>query len=253
MSEILDTGEQFDAGAGKREPVLLSMVDLTPAELQQAIHKVPIFTGDDEMPRVQLSGANGQHNSLMRLNHAVQVHVEGPLGDYAFAHSSQAEIRIDGSVGHGAAEGMTSGTIRVRGNVGVGTGASMQGGTLAVYGSAGDRFGAAMRGGGVFVRGNAGDEVGIGALRGTIVIGGDAGKRLGDAMNNVTIFIRGKAKSLSAGVTEAPLRKSQQLKLGLLLIKASIRGDANDFRRIIPEAMLHAEESARGEVNPHWR
>ncbi len=110
-----------------------------------------------------------------------------------------------------------------------------------------------MRGGGVFVRGNAGDEVGIGALRGTIVIGGDVGKRLGDAMNNVTIFIRGKAKSLSAGVTEAPLRKSQQLKLGLLLINASIRGDANDFRRIIPEAMLRAEESARGEVNPHWR
>jgi formylmethanofuran dehydrogenase subunit C len=253
MSKMLDSGEQFDAGAGKREPTLLSMADLTPTELHLAIHKVPVYTGDDDLPRVQLSGAQGQHNALMRLNHSVQVHVDGPLGDYAFAYNSQAEIRVDGSVGHGAAEGMTSGTVRIRGDAGVGAGASMQGGTLAVYGSTGDRFGAAMRGGGVFVRGDAGDEVGVGALRGTIVIGGNAGERLGDAMNNVTIFIRGKAKTLSAGVTEAPLRKTQLLKLGLLLINASIRADATEFRRIIPEAMLRAEQSTRGEVNPHWR
>ena len=86
-----------------------------------------------------------------------------------------------------------------------------------------------------------------------IVIGGDAGENLGDAISNVTIFIRGEAQSLADGVTEAPLRKREQLRLGLLLINASIRGDAKDFRRIVPEAMLRAEQSQRGELKPNWR
>jgi hypothetical protein len=86
-----------------------------------------------------------------------------------------------------------------------------------------------------------------------IVIGGDAGENLGDAISNVIIFIRGDAKSLADGVTEAPLRKREQLRLGLLLINASIRGDAKDFRRIVPEAMLQAEQSQRGELKPNWR
>ncbi len=127
------------------------------------------------------------------------------------------------------------------------------GGTLAIYGVAGNRCGAGMRGGGIFVRGDVGDEAGVGALGGMIVIGGDAGERLGDAMNNVTVFIRGSDKSLAEGVTEAPLRKREQLRLGLLLINASIRGDATEFRRVIPQAMLRAEQSQRGELVPNWR
>jgi formylmethanofuran dehydrogenase subunit C len=110
-----------------------------------------------------------------------------------------------------------------------------------------------MRNGGIFVRGSVGDETGVGALGGMIVIGGDAGENLGDAMSNVTVFIRGEAQSLADGVTEAPLRKREQLRLGLLLINASIRGDAKEFRRIVPEAMLAAEQSQRGELNPKWR
>jgi formylmethanofuran dehydrogenase subunit C len=129
----------------------------------------------------------------------------------------------------------------------------MTGGTLAIYGSAGARCGAGMRGGGIFVKGDVGDETGIGALGGMIVIGGNAGENLGDAMSNVTVFLRGQAKSLAPGVTEAPLRKREQLRLGLLLINASIRGDAKEFRRIVPQAMLDAEEASRGELNPNWR
>ena len=135
----------------------------------------------------------------------------------------------------------------------VGAGAAMTGGTLAIYGTAGDRCGAGMQGGGIFVRGNVGNETGVGALGGIVVIGGDAGKDLGDASGNVTIFIRGTAKSLARGVTEAPLRKREQLRLGLLLINVSIRGDAKHFRQIVPEAMLHEEQSRRGEINPKWR
>lgn len=110
-----------------------------------------------------------------------------------------------------------------------------------------------MRGGEIFVRGNVGDHVGVGALGGTIVVGGDAGHCLGNATSNVTIFLRGKAASLVDGVTEAPLRKREQLRLGLLLINASIRGDASEFRRIVPAAKLAAETMNRGEVVPNWR
>lgn len=226
---------------------------MTPQELHRAIHDVPVSESDEKLTQIELLGVKGQANALMRLDHPVRIHFEGDLGDYAFAFNSQADIRMTGNARHGVGEGMKSGAIRIRGDAGVGAGAAMTGGTLAVYGAAGDRCGAGMRGGGVFVRGNVGAETGVGALGGTIVIGGDAGENLGDAMNNVTVFIRGKAKSLAAGVTEAPLRKREKLRLGLLLINASIRGDAQDFRRIVPQAMLDAEQSKLGEINPNWR
>jgi glutamate synthase domain-containing protein 3 len=221
-------------------------------QLWTSIHEIPA-SADEDWVRLHIIGANGQNAALMRLDHPVKIQIDGPLGDYAFAFNAQADIRVTGNVGDGVGEGMRSGAIRVRGNAGVGVGVGMSGGTLAIYGSAGHRCGAGMRGGGIFVRGNVGNETGIGALGGTIVIGGDAGERLGDAMNNVTVFIRGKAKSLADGVAEAPLRKKEQVRLGLLLINASIRGDAKEFRRIVPNAVLEMERSKRGEINPNWR
>ena len=229
------------------------MAQLSPRGLREAIHAVPPAPPDQAFRGVAVSGAAGQHGALMRLDHPVQIEVEGSLGDYAFAFHAQAEVRLSGSAGHGAGEGMRSGAVRIRGNAGAGVGAAMTGGALAVYGSAGARCGAAMRGGEIFVRGDVGDDTGAGALGGTIVIGGNAGENLGDATNNVTVFIRGRAKSLAEGVIEAPLRKREQLRLGLLLIHASIRGNAEEFRRVVPAALLRAEQSRRGEVVPNWR
>lgn len=223
------------------------------AVLREKIHSVPVSSDREELTAIEISDADGQDNALMRINHPVKLQVRGHLGDYAFALTSDAEVRCHGNVGNGVAEGMSGGTIRIRGNAGHGAGVAISGGTLAIYGAAGDRCGAAMRGGGIFIRGDVGDQCGVGALGGMVVIGGDAGKQLGDAMNNVTIFVRGKTDSLSKGVVEAPLRKREQLRLGLLLINASIRGDAKEFRRIVPKAMLEAEEANRGEVNPNWR
>lgn len=228
------------------------MSKMSMEDLRRSIHEVPPAE-DEDWPRLHVIGASGQHAAMMRLDHPVKIQIDGPLGDYAFAFNSQTDIRVTGTVGHGVSEGMCSGAIRVRGNAGVGAGVGMSGGILAVYGNAGHRCGAGMRNGSLFVRGNVGDETGIGALGGTIVIGGDAGERLGDAMNNVTVFIRGKAKSLSDGVAEAPLRKREEVRLGLLLINASIRGDAKEFRRIVPQVILDMERSRRGEINPNWR
>jgi methylamine---glutamate N-methyltransferase subunit B len=228
-------------------------LDLGVSELHQAIHEVPIGDDDEQLTQVEVTGSAGQDAVLMRLDHLIRIKMEGPLGDYAFAFNKQADIRMTGDVGNGVAEGMVSGAVRVRGDAGVGAGAAMTGGTLAIYGNAGNRCGAAMRGGGIFVRGDVGDETGVGALGGMIVVGGDAGHNLGDAMSNATVFIRGAAASLADGVADAPLRKREQLRLGLLLINASIRGDAKEFRRIVPVAMLEAEANERGELNPNWR
>ena len=250
LSSINSPDDPVEPDAGSPE---FSMSTMTPVELHAAIHSVPAGSIDEKLPIVKLTGLNCQHAALMRLDHAVRVEATGDLDDYAFAFNGQADVRLTGNVGHGVGEGMISGAVRIRGNAGCGAGSAMTGGTLAVYGNAGARCGAGMRGGGIFVRGDVGDEAAVGALGGMIVIGGDAGHNLGDAMTNMTIFIRGRAKTLAPGVTEAPLRKREQLRLGLLLINAAIRGDANDFRRIVPIAALEAEESSRGEVNPNWR
>jgi len=232
---------------------VFSFAQLTPSELRAAVTSVPVADGEEQLTQVNLLEATGQHAALMRIEHPVRLQVQGPLGDYALAFNAGPDVRITGDVGHGVGEGMSRGAIRVRGQAGDGAGTAMTGGTLAIYGSAGHRCGAAMRGGGIFVRGNVGDEAGRGALGGMLVIGGDAGQRLGDAMSNVTVFLRGTATSLAEGVVEAPLRKREQLRLGLLLINASIRGDATDFRRVVPIEMLLAEEQQRGEVSPNWR
>ena len=229
------------------------MEDLYEAELRKAIRSIELPADEEKLPRIEIRGANGQHGALMRIDYPVKLRVRGSLGDYAFAFNSQTVVKVFGNVGHGVAEGMTSGSVRIRGHAGHGAGTAMSGGTLGIYGSAGDRVGGAMRGGGLFVRGSVGNDVGLGALGGTIVIGGDAGENLGDPTSDIAVFIRGKAASLAAGVTEAPLRKKQEVQLGLLLISAGIRGDATDFRRIVPTAKLEAEKAARGEVVPNWR
>lgn len=230
-----------------------SMDALDDAGLRAAIAGVQVSPLDEKLTRVDVVGAKGQSNAMMRINHPVRIDVDGPLGHYAFAYLAQADARITGSAGHGVGEGLISGAVRVRGDAGVGAGAAMTGGTLAIYGNADDRCGAAIRGGGIFVRGNVGNQCGLGGLGGLIVIGGDAGESLGEAMQDVTIFVRGSVAALAPGVIEAPLRKREKLRLGLLLINASIRGDAKDFRRIIPTTMWLAEEAGRGEVNPNWR
>jgi glutamate synthase domain-containing protein 3 len=232
---------------------VFSMQELTDAELLRLIRAIPVGEGEENLPRVEVNGGDGQHGALMRIDHPVRLRVHGSLGDYAFAFNSRAIVKLYGNSGHGLGEGLSGGSVRVRGDAGHGVGTAMTGGTLGVYGSAGDRAGGFMRGGGLFVRGDVGNDVGIGAIAGTIVIGGDAGENIGDPLSNVAVFIRGRASSLADGVTETTLRKKQEVQLGLLLISAGIRGDAKDFRRIVPLAKLEAENAARGEIVPNWR
>jgi len=238
----------------------ISLVDTPARLLSQRLAAIAEASGTADSAEakhstlVEIDDAQGQDFALMSLMAPVRLHVKGPLGHYAFAYNFGVDARIDGDVGNGVGEGLRGGSVRVRGNAGLGFGVAMRGGTLAVYGTAGDRMAAAMVGGEVFARGDVGEDAGVGARGGTIVIGGDAGPRLGESQGELIIFLRGKAASLAPGMVEVALRKRDELRLGLLLINASIRGDAKDFRRVIPQRVLQAErERKRGDVDPNWR
>ncbi|MEL6895311.1 MAG: tributyrin esterase [Planctomycetota bacterium] len=215
-----------------------------PAQLEESV-----------WPQLQLDGLRGRDFALCGLNHPLYLRIPVSLGDYAFAFHQQSLVRVEGGVGHGVADGMRSGTLRIHGHAGHGAGVGMCGGTLAIYGNAGPAVGAGIRGGEIFIRGDAGPRTGVGAVRGTIMIGGDAGEELGDATSGASIFLRGAAASLSPGMVEAPLRQREVVRLGLLLLNAGIRGEAKDFRRILPQQRLDAEnQSDVGQVlTPSWR
>ncbi|WP_164101590.1 tributyrin esterase [Candidatus Laterigemmans baculatus] len=235
--------------SGSADGVVINAAGRSLDQLRAALAKIPATAAS-----VQIRGAAGTDRFLMALDTPLQLVVEGPLGDYAFAFHRQAQVRVNGAVGDGVAEGMASGVVRIDGDAGVGAGTAVSGGTLAIYGAAGARCGAALQGGEIFVRGNVGPGAASGAVGGTIVIGGDAAEGLGDAMRGTTVFIRGRVAALGRGAREAPLRERERLRLGLLLINAGIRGDAKEFRRIVSDALLqHEARRPRGELDPSWR
>jgi glutamate synthase domain-containing protein 3 len=239
---------------------VLSMDDMPDQKLRTRIARISLSSPNgggnnpDDVPLIQITGAAGQTAALMAIRSPIRLHVIGPLGDYSLSYCNRCDIRVDGNGGHGIAEGLCGGSIRFRGNVGHGAGVAMAGGTLAIFGSAGDRVGAAMFAGELFVRGDVGDDAGVAMRGGTLVVGGDAGDRLGDHRGLGTIYLRGTARSLAESMVEVPLKKRDELRLGVLLINASIRGAAKEFRRVIPERLWRFEQSREtGEVRPNWR
>lgn len=233
-----------------------SLRDLTAAALAKRLaslaeQAVPASAAESRRIRVDLVDA--VHCFLPQLNGPLRLKLIGALGDYALAYCRGCDILIEGHVGNALAEGLQGGVVRVRGNAGRAAGLAMTAGTLAIYGSAAARVGAAMRGGELFVRGDVGDDAGVGMQGGMLVIGGNAGRRLGETGGNATIFLRGKAASLADGMVQRRLRKADELRLGMLLINASIRGAAKEFQRVIPAWMAAAEQAQRtGEVRPNW-
>ena len=233
----------------------LDVSTMNAIEVSRRLHELQLPVTDEfELPLIELKGVRGEHHLLMGLDLPCRINVRGKLGDYAMAFNRQAQVRTTGSAGDGLGESMVSGAIRVHGDAGVGVGVGMTGGTLAVYGNAGDGCAAALRGGEVFVRGNVGHNAAHAALHGTLVIGGDAGNNLGEAMMDAMIFIRGSVGSLGHGVAELPLIPKDRVRLGILLINAGIRGDAKDFRRIVPQRVYDEEQKLKGIVgHPSWR
>jgi glutamate synthase domain-containing protein 3 len=188
-----------------------------------------------ETRRVAISGSE-RAGFLAGLNTTLRITVQGVVGDFCLAMIQAGEVRIHGAAGAGLGEGMAGGSIRIRGSAGLGCGVAIKGGTLAVYGDVGDHLGVAMQGGEIFVRGDVGAAAGAYGQRGTLVIGGDAGERLAFGAQEVTVYLRGRCPEIGRSLVEKPLTKADQLKLGLVLINAGIKGAPVGFRRIVPMA-----------------
>jgi hypothetical protein len=207
--------------------MMLDPTGWSPAELLERLAAI-----SREQQRVRLPGSV-RHGYLAGLNTTARITVDGDVGDYCLSMCQSGEVRIHGSAGAGLGDGMAGGSIRVRGSAGIGFGVAVQGGTLAVYGDAGDHCGAAMQGGEIVVRGDVGQGAGAFGQRGTLVIGGDAGAGLAAYAPDLAIYLRGHCPDLGKRLSAQPLSKSDQLKLGLALINAGIKGTPQGFQRIL--------------------
>ena len=110
------------------------------------------------------------------------------------------------------------------------TGAFSRGGLITLLGNAGRRVGAGMCGGEIVVKGSIGSQAAMEMTAGTLLIFGNAGAMLGQDMLGGTIYLRGKAASLAPQLEECRLKEADRLRIGLLLLKSGVQGDARDFR-----------------------
>lgn len=193
-------------------------------------------TWDETAKSILLTQAMGEHCLAAGISAAVNIQVEGNLGDYAFAMLDAAEIEIRGNVSKYAGHSMHSGSIQVHGHVGDGFGAFASGGFLATIGRGGNRCGLALAGADVIIRSDCGDEAGMAMTGGSLVLGNSVGQQLGLGMTGGAIFARGQVGSLAEGVRETRLKDADALRLSLLLVRAGIRAAAKEFRCYRPMA-----------------
>ncbi len=159
-----------------------------------------------------------------------RVSMKGNLGDYCLCSISNAEMEVHGRAGCGLGESMESGSIVVHGDTGDATGAFNRGGFIAVYGNTGRRTATGMCGGDIVVKGSIGAQGAFAMTDGALLVFGAAGAMLGHRMTGGTIYIRGEVESITSHIEASRLRESDRLRIGLLLLKAGLTGDAKDFR-----------------------
>lgn len=165
-----------------------------------------------------------------RLKSSANLIVRGPLGDYCFVGMEDAEVDIDGDIDACCGQAIQSGNIVIQGNAGACLGSFGRGGWIAVHGTAGARCGAGLNGAEIITFGNVGQQAGFGMQSGTLVIGGAAGNHLGMHMKGGTIYVRGQVESVAPGIHEFRIKETDRFKLGLLLLKAGLKGAATEFR-----------------------
>ena len=229
--------------------------DQTPAKLVECLEDWGRQATEDASPLLQvvLDGRIPPPVFLPRLDANVQLQVEGDVGHHAFCHGRSYEARVFGDADDALGESLEGAVIKLRGDAKGFVGAAMTSGTVAVYGSAGDDVGAGMSGGQIFIRGDVGCRCGFASRGGLIVVGGNAGSDLGRDAESVTFYLRGDYDSLADGMVATPLRRGEQLKLAVVLMNSSIRGEVTEFRRIVSRDTLEAERRQRGEVGSSWR
>ena len=179
---------------------------------------------------VEIQGACGQDFIGAGFRNVSEVAVHGAIGDFGFCSFGDGECHVEGNVGHFFGHSVASGIIVVRGHVKTSVAALGTGGLIAIYGNAGDRAAVGMQGAEVVIRGSVANYAALGMQSGTLIVGGSAGLHLGHGMQGGTIYIRGDAESISPDIEEQRIREPDRLKIGMLMLKSSIKSVGKDFR-----------------------
>lgn len=185
-------------------------------------------------------GADGQHGVATGVNRNLAIHVNGSTGDCFGMLNAEAELQLSGNAGVACGHSMTGGSVLVRGHVGHSLAAFAMGGFICVYGSAKDGCGIGLDGADVFVRQSVGARAAWGMRAGNIILGSDAGSDVGLNCTGGSIFIRGEPVSMADHMRQDRMREADSVRLGLLLVRAGIKGTAREFRLYRPRNSGHS-------------
>ncbi len=161
---------------------------------------------------------------------SIDLVIAGSVGPYAFMLSQKGKVEIAENAGLACGHSLHSGSILVRGDCGDYLAAYAVGGLVAVYGKARDFAAFGLSGGEVVVRSRCGNAAGAQMRSGALVLGNGAGDQLGHGMTGGTIFVRGSVAGLGEGVTAAPIKDSDSLRLSLMLARAGLKTKQSEFQ-----------------------
>ncbi len=182
-------------------------------------------------PAVRILGLMGQHGLATGIANEVRIELIGMAGSNFGMLNAAADLDLTGDAGSCCGHSMTGGGILVRGHVGHSAAAFAHGGFIGVHGTAKSACGLFLNGADVVVRQAVGDFAARGMRSGNLVLGSDVGNGLGQDCTGGTIYVRGTVASISDCLREARMKEADSMRLGLLLVRAGIKGAvAKDFR-----------------------
>jgi glutamate synthase domain-containing protein 3 len=195
---------------------------------------------DEQAAEVHILGATGQAGLASGIAQGIKVSVTGQVGAFFGLLNAGGDLELNGDCGAGCGHSMSAGGILVRGQAGHALAAFARGGFIGVHGSAKDACALALAGADIVVRQSVGARAAERMQSGHLVLGSDAGAELGKDAIGGTIYLRGTAASVSDQLQEVRMRESDAMRLGLLLVRAGIKGNAKDFRVYRPRVKSEA-------------
>lgn len=190
---------------------------------------------------VELAGYRpqaGQVGLCCGLDRRVNIGIAGDVGDLLFFLGGEASLDVRGNAGDCLGHSMRSGRLSVTGSVANSAAAYATGGFIAVLGQARAYCAHGLSGADVFVRSRVGHHAGHAMRDGTLVLGNGCGEQLGSQMTGGVIYVRGDVTSKAPGLRQDRMKKSDLLRLSLLLAEAGIKSQGSEFRAFRPEGVM---------------
>ena len=185
---------------------------------------------EDSAEGISVTGIAGQNGLAAAIAQRIKVTFHGHVGDLFALLNAGGDLEVIGDVGAACGHSMAGGGILIRGHAGQALGAFARGGFIGIHGTAKEACGVGLSGADIFVRQSVGARAAQGMRSGNLVLGSDAGPELGKECVGGTIYLRGEAGSIAETLREVRMRESDAVRLGLLLVRAGIKGATKDFR-----------------------